>query len=206
MRHLLLSRAFRVLTGVVVGLAVAYWTLRPMLGNETSGSDGYFLATPMKAPDFTLTSQDGRRITPEDFPGKLLAVFFGYTSCPDVCPLTLSNLSRALEETEGSTDRIQVLFVTVDPERDTPERMAAYLRAFDPSFLGLTGTEDEIRSVASEFGVFFARHGDGESYTVDHTARVFVIDPQGRIPLTFPSDATPEGMAQAFSRLLKESS
>lgn len=204
MRHRQLTRVFRVVTGVVVGLAVAYWILRPTLGRAGSESDAFFLSSPLSAPSFTLTSQDGRRISPKDFPDKLVAVFFGYTSCPDVCPLTLSNLSRALGEMGDAAHRIQVLFITVDPARDTPERMGAYLHGFDPSFLGLTGTEDEIRSVASEFGVFFAKHGEGDSYTVDHTARTFVIEPQGTIPLTFPSDATPEDMAQAFTRLLRE--
>jgi protein SCO1/2 len=206
MRHRLVVRALRVVTGVVLGLGITYWVLRPTLGRTGDESEEYFLAAPLSAPSFTLTSQAGRKVGVGDFPGKLVVVFFGYTSCPDVCPLTLSNLSRVLREMGPAADRIQVLFITVDPDRDTPERLAAYLEAFDPTFVGLTGTEEEIRSVATDFGVYFAKHGEGPSYTVDHTARTYVIDPQGRIPLTFPTDATPGAMVRAFTRLLEETS
>lgn len=137
-----------------------------------------------------------------DFPGKVLVVFFGYTSCPDVCPLTLSNLTRAFGEMGENGERFQVLLITVDPDRDTPERLKRYLSNFHPSFLGLTGTEEEIRSVADGFGAHFSIASKEGDYTVDHTARTFVVDTSGRIPLTFPISATALEMARDLGRLV----
>ena len=193
-------RTFQLVTGLLLGLVVVFWILRPE--GETPYTN-YFLPEPMEAPSFSLVSHHGDRVSSRDFPGKLLAVFFGYTSCPDVCPLTLSHLGGALQQLREEGDRIQVLFVTVDPARDSPDRMASYLGAFHPSFLGLTGTEDEIQEVADAFGAFFVRNDDGENYTVDHTARTFVLDPRGRIPLSFPITATPEEMARDLAILLR---
>jgi protein SCO1/2 len=192
----LMLRAFQVVTGLLVGLAVVFWALRP---TEPS----YFLPEPMEAPSFSLVSHHGDRVSSRDFPGKLLAVFFGYTSCPDVCPLTLSHLERTLTQLKDDGERIQVLFISVDPARDSTDRMASYLSAFHPSFLGLTGTEDEIQEVADAFGAFFLRNDDGENYTVDHTARTFVLDPGGKMPLSFPITATPEEMARDLAILLR---
>ena len=97
---------------------------------------------------------------------------------------------------------MQVMLVTVDPERDTPNRLRSYLANFHPSFLALTGTEEEIRKVANGFGAFFRRAGEGQDYTVDHTARTFVLDPSGQIPLTFPVTATAQEMSRDLERLL----
>jgi protein SCO1/2 len=202
-RHFL-ARPFQLLTGVILGLAVVFWILRPGTNETEVDSGQYFLSDPLPAPIFTLTSHRGEPVSSTDFPDRLLAVFFGYTFCPDVCPLTLSHLSLAFQELGEEATRIQLLFISVDPGRDTPERLGQYLAAFNASFVGLTGTEEEIREVANAFGVFFARSGEGEDYTVDHTARTFVIDPAGRIPLTFPVTATPEEMARDFTLLLGE--
>lgn len=203
-RHSII-RALQVATGVLLGLAGVLWWLGAPFGRagEPGGPQGNYLPSPIPAPDFVLTSQNGERVSSGDFPGKALVVFFGYTSCPDVCPLTLSHLSRAFGLMDENGERIQVLFISVDPERDTPARIGTYLANFHPSFVGLTGTEDEIRSVASAFGVYFSRVGEGEGYTVDHTARSFVIDKSGEIVLTFPVSSTPEEMATDLTRLLK---
>ncbi len=189
MKQHFLARVFQLLTGVILGLAVVFLVLRP--GNIGKGMDPvqYFLSDPLQAPTFSLTSHLGEPVNSSDFGDKFLAVFFGYTFCPDVCPLTLSRFSQAFQEIGEPGDRIQFLFITVDPDRDTPERLGRYLGSFHPSFLGLTGSEEEVREVANGFGAFFARSGEGEQYTVDHTARTFVIDPSGRIPLTFPVTA-----------------
>jgi protein SCO1 len=199
----ILFRVFQALTGVLLGLVVVYFLLRPESPGTWDGQDDYFLPDPIPAPVFELTSQDGERVGSEDFPGRILAVFFGFTACPDVCPLTLSHLSRAFQEMGEDGEGVQVLLITVDPERDTPERLAQYLELFHPSFLGLTGTEEEIREVADAFGAFFVKVGEGDQYTVDHTARTYIIDTQGRIPLTFPITATPDEMARDLTRLLE---
>ncbi|MFH1764197.1 MAG: SCO family protein [Gemmatimonadota bacterium] len=199
-----LARPFQILTGVILGLAGVFWILRPGSGEPEVDPRQYFLSDPLPAPSFTLTSHRGEPVSTSDFPDRIIAVFFGYTFCPDICPLTLSHLSLAFQELGEEATRIQLLFISVDPGRDTPERLGQYLGAFHPSFLGLTGSEEGIREVANAFGAFFARSGEGDDYTVDHTARTFVIDPSGRIPLTFPVTATPEEMARDFALLLRE--
>jgi protein SCO1/2 len=197
----------QVLLGVTLGLlGVLLWLSgkRPA-ATPWEGSEDPFQNPPGVAPEFVLRSQHGTLVSSEDFPGKLLVVFFGYTFCPDVCPLTLSTLTRAFDQLGDGRERVQVILITVDPARDTAERLKSYLFGFHPSFIGLTGSEEEIRSVAHGFGAEFAKSGEGQSYTVDHTARVFVVDPDGRIPLTFPITATPEEIVRDLSRLIEAS-
>jgi protein SCO1/2 len=198
-----LIRIFQATTGVILGLVLALGLLRRGNSSAQGESDSHFLEAPLPAPEFTLTGHHGEEFHSFSSGRELLAVFFGYTFCPDVCPLTLSHLSSAFREMGEEGQRIQVLLITVDPSRDTPERLKAYLEVFHPSFLGLTGTEAEIRAVADAFGAFFSRSGEGEAYTVDHTARTFIIDRSGRIPLTFPVTATPAEMVRDLTLLLE---
>ena len=202
----LLARLFQIVTGVLLGLALVLWIMRPGGPFTADGAESYFLQEPLPAPAFALTSQRGEAVSASDFEATYLAVFFGYTSCPDVCPLTLSKLSRALGLMGESEARVQVIFISVDPERDTPDRLREYLESFHPSFLGLTGTEAELREVAGGFGAYFARSGEGDDYTVDHTARTYIVSPSGDIPLTFPITATPEEMARDLTLLLERPS
>jgi len=133
----------------------------------------------------SLPDAEGKERTLADFKGKVSVVFFGYTQCPDVCPTTMGELALIKRAMGADGDRIQAIFVTVDPERDTPEVLKAYLAAFDPSFVGLRGTPEQTAEAAREFKVFFAK-APGKtpgSYTVDHTAGSYVIDAQGRIRL-----------------------
>lgn len=199
------SRFRRLLLGGAIGLVTVLVWMRGWEPETSAGREGteYFLSSPLPAPEFSLTSHEGSPVSSRDFADEVLVVFFGYTSCPDVCPLTLSNLSRAFREMGEDAHRVQVLFITVDPARDTPERLKAYLSNFHPSFLGLTGPIEDIRSTADGFGAYFSNpRGEGD-YTVDHTARTFVVDPSGRIPLTFPVTATPEEMARDLATLLR---
>ncbi len=135
--------------------------------------------------DFTLTDHTGKTRSLSDFRGKVVVVFFGYTHCPDVCPTTLADLKVAKEQLGKDGARMQVLFVTVDPERDTRELLAAYVPAFDPSFLGLYGDGAATVRIAKEFKVFYqkAPGRTPDNYTVDHTAGSYVFDPQGRLRL-----------------------
>ncbi len=203
MNHHLMARFFQILTGVLLGLAVVFWVLRGSGGGGAADTSAYFLPDPIPAPDFTLMSQDGHAVASASLRDRIVVVFFGYTFCPDVCPLTLSKLADAFREMGEEGERIQVYLVTVDPARDTPARLAGYLAAFHPSFRGLTGTEAEIREVADAFGAYFARSGEGQDYMVDHTARAFVLDPSGLIPLTFPVTATAREMARDLTRLME---
>src|SRR3989440_9813776 len=135
--------------------------------------------------DFTLVDHTGRTRTLADFRGKAVVMFFGYTHCPDVCPTTMAELKTVKEQLGEDGKRLQVLFVTVDPERDTQKLLANYVPAFDPSFLGLYGDSAATARVAKDFRVFYQKSPGKtpDSYTVDHTAGSYVFDPQGRLRL-----------------------
>src|SRR5438105_1333871 len=127
-----------------------------------------------------LPDTSGRVRHLEDFRGKAVVLFFGFTHCPDVCPTTLADLASAMKALGPDAERVQVLFVTVDPERDTPGELAQYVRAFDPRFLALRGDLAATQRVAKDFKIYFEKRKQGDSYTVDHSAQSYVIDPQGR--------------------------
>ncbi|CAG4888216.1 SCO family protein [Paraburkholderia gardini] len=137
--------------------------------------------------DFSLPDTSGKMRTMADFKGKVVVLFFGYTHCPDVCPTTMAELSQALQQL-GPKDaqRVQVLFVTVDPERDTPELLAQYVPAFNPAFIGLRPANDaQLVKVAKDFRVYYAKvpGKTPDSYTMDHTAASYVFDPDGKLRL-----------------------
>ncbi|MFO1362907.1 MAG: SCO family protein [Burkholderiales bacterium] len=135
--------------------------------------------------EFALTDHTGKARTLADFKGKVVALFFGYTHCPDVCPTTLAELKLVKERLGPDGDRFQVLFVTVDPERDTPALLAKYVPAFDPTFLGLRGDAEATAKTAKEFKVFYQKAPGTapDNYSMDHTAATFIYDPQGRLRL-----------------------
>ena len=133
----------------------------------------------------SLTDPNGTPRSLQDFRGKVVVLFFGYTHCPDVCPTTLAEMAQVMKKLGAEADRVQVLFVTVDPERDTPVVLSRYVPAFDPRFLGLYGDADATRRAAKEFKVFYeAKKGEAPGeYTVDHSAGSYVLDTTGRLRL-----------------------
>ena len=135
--------------------------------------------------DFRLTDHTGKPRTLADYRGKAVVLFFGYTQCPDVCPTTLSELAEAMKRLGPDADRVQVLFVTIDPERDTPELLAHYVPAFDPRFVGLYGDAAATARTAKEFKVLYQKQPGPTpaTYTMDHSAGTFIFDPQGRLRL-----------------------
>lgn len=137
---------------------------------------------------FQLIDHDGNTRTLADFRGKVLVVFFGFTHCPDVCPTTLAELAQARKQLGEQGERVQVVMITVDPERDTPAVLKQYVTALDPTFLGLTGTPEAVAVTAKEFKVFYQKSAGAtpESYSVDHSSGTFVFDPQGRVRLLVP--------------------
>ncbi len=154
-----------------------------------------------------LTDHTGRRRTLADFRGKVVAVFFGYTHCPDVCPTTLGDLKVARQQL-GAEDaqQVQVLFVTVDPERDTQQALSQYVPAFDASFLGLRGTPEELKTLAGQMKFFYARANQtGSDYTMDHQAAVYLFDRQGRIRVLETNVAGPATLVEDMRKLLRES-
>jgi protein SCO1/2 len=135
--------------------------------------------------DFALTDHHGKAVTLADYRGKAVVLFFGYTHCPDVCPTTLSELAAAMEKLGPAAKDVQVLFVTVDPARDTPALLGQYVPAFNPSFVGLYGDAAALERTAKEFRVLYQKQEGQtpESYTMDHSAGTFVFDPKGRLRL-----------------------
>ena len=135
--------------------------------------------------ELALSDADGKARTLADFKGKVTLVFFGYTQCPDVCPTTLAELAAVKRELGADGEHVQGVFVSVDPERDTPQILKAYMASFDPGFVALRGTPEQTQAAAREFKVFFAKvPGKSEgSYTVDHTAGTYIFDAQGRLRL-----------------------
>ena len=159
------------------------------------------------APDFELTQADGTSFRLSEKRGEIVLLFFGYTSCPDVCPTTLAELNQTLEKLgEDAANRVQVIFVTVDPDRDTPERTQEYVNHFNTSFIGLSGTEAELTTVWDDYGVF-REIVDGTSaagYIVNHTARVTLIDGDGNLRVSFNFDTPVEDIVYDLKLILKE--
>jgi protein SCO1 len=155
--------------------------------------------------DLTLVDHTGKTRTLADFRGKAVAVFFGYTHCPDVCPTTLAELKMVKEQLGPDGERLQVLFVTVDPERDTQDVLARYVPAFDPTFIGLRGDAAATAKVAKDFKVFYQKvpGSKPDNYTVDHTAGSYVFDPQGRLRL-FARQGSPANLASDVRILLRQ--
>jgi protein SCO1/2 len=135
------------------------------------------------AKDFALTDHTGKPRTMADFKGKVVVMFFGYTQCPDVCPTTMAEMTEVLKQLGPQADQVQVLFVTVDPERDTQQLLAQYVPAFDKRFIGLYGTPEQTAAVAKEFKVMYNKVPAAGSYTVDHTAASYVFDKDGKLRL-----------------------
>ena len=151
-----------------------------------------------------LVDHNGKPRTLQDFAGKAVVVFFGFTQCPDVCPTSLAELSQAMKQLGPDADRVQVLLVTVDPERDTPEILKQYVTTFDPRFLGLTGTPEQIKQAAASFKAYYAKvpTQDGANYTMDHTAAFYLFDGKGESRVLATNTAGAEALAHDIKALL----
>lgn len=156
------------------------------------------------ANTLNLTDHTGKQRTLEDFKGKVVVLFFGYTHCPDVCPTTMADIAKAMKLLGKQADEVQVLFVTVDPERDTQEVLAQYVPSFDPRFLGLHGTPEQIAETAKNFKIFYTKvQEEGRSgYTIDHSAGVYVFDKQGNVRTYVKYGQKPEEIANDLKLLL----
>jgi protein SCO1 len=184
-----------------IGLLVALGGCR----QKTYSYHGETVEPTAPAAGFTLTGPDGKALSLSDFRGKLVVLYFGYTSCPDVCPTTMAALAQAMRDLGAQADGIQVLMVTVDPQRDTPDRLNSYVTAFDPRFIGLSGTSDQIAGAAKAFGVVYQVHpgSSAANYLVDHTATTTVLDKDGRIRLIWPYGTPPEELTADLNKLLR---
>jgi Uncharacterized protein SCO1/SenC/PrrC, involved in biogenesis of respiratory and photosynthetic systems len=166
---------------------------------------GWLLDPPAEAPNIELVDQYGNPFRLSEHRGNVVVLFFGYTNCPDVCPATLAYYTQVKRELGELADRVRFVFVTVDPEYDTPERLERYISRFDPSFYGLWGTPEQIREIAAEYGVYVEKVEAEESpvgYWVNHTSFSFVIDPDGNWRLAHPFGTHPQDIAADLRRLL----
>jgi protein SCO1/2 len=152
---------------------------------------------------YALTDQDGKPRASSDFAGKYQLIYFGYTFCPDVCPTTLALMGAALDRLGPTQDRIVPVFITIDPERDTPEVLKKYVAAFGPRFVGLTGTPDEIAKVEKEYRVY-AKKGPVENgtYAMDHSSVIYLMGPDGKLASFYDEATTPEDLAQKIKAKL----
>ena len=147
--------------------------------------------------DFTLVDTSGRTFTQDDLKGRWNIVFFGFTFCPDVCPTTLDTLGRTLDLLGADRDTVRIVFVSVDPERDTPAKMAAYLAnpAFPKGVVGLTGSPEQVAVAAKAYKVFYQKEGEGEAYLINHSSISYLMDPSGRFARVLPYGMSPEDLA-----------
>jgi len=154
---------------------------------------------------FELTNQDGKRVKSADFAGKYMLVVFGYTYCPDICPSELQVVSAALDELGPAAERIQPVFVTVDPSRDTPEVMKDYVANFHPGFVGLTGSEDDVAGIAKAYRVYYRKvdpTGPDIPYLMDHTTLVYLMGPDGDYVTHFAYGTNVAGMVEGLRKAL----
>lgn len=156
------------------------------------------------ARDFKLTDHNGQTRTLADFRGKAVAVFFGYTHCPDVCPTTLSDFAAALKQIGPLAEQVQVIFVTVDPQRDTPELLKLFVPAFHPSFLGMYTDAESLKQLANEFKVVYQKSSvkAADDYLIDHSAGTYVYDAKGNLRLLMPYGSSPDAIANDLKALL----
>jgi len=178
----------------------------PIAANETAEPSATELIegllsgrAPVGGP-FELTDQTGHRRTDADFQGKLIVIYFGYTYCPDVCPTELQSISLALDKLGAAADTVQPLFITVDPGRDTPTRLADFVSSFHPRLIGLTGSLAEIRKTAIAYRTFFAKNGatTADQYSVDHTGFIYLLGKDGRYLGFLPPSLSPDAIADAI--------
>lgn len=169
---------------VLAGLIATYLVLGPDREYTFQGS---LIEPAVPAPQFELTDMDGNPFHLSQLEDQVVVMFFGYTSCPDVCPVTLTEFLQIRSNLGQAAEKVSFVFVTVDPERDTPQRMRKYLTNFDPEIIGLTGERSELEPVWADYGVYQARAegSSDDNYLVDHSSRVYVIDHDGNLRLTY---------------------
>ena len=184
-----------------LGIVLAAW----LSFNQKHTYQGVLIDPPARAADFTLTDQNGNPFQLSEQRGKIVLLLFGYTNCPDVCPITLAEFKKIKAALGDQADSVRFVLITTDPERDTRERMQTYLAAFDPDFIGLTGETSALEAIWKSYGVFVESEADHHSadYTVDHSARTYLIDLQGNWRLNYPFGMETEKISQDILQLLQ---
>jgi protein SCO1 len=190
--------------GLVIAVAVRLWPSSDVHTVKTLDKD--VTGAALIGGPFTLTDQHGTKTSDSNFRGRLMLVYFGYSFCPDVCPTDLAAISTAIDLLGLSGDAVQPIFITIDPERDTVQRLAEYASLFHPRLIALTGTSDEIRQVTSEYRVYFEKSGTGPNYQVNHSDIIYLMGRDGRFITHFGQGTAPEQIADAIRKHLGQGS
>ncbi|MEJ2516529.1 MAG: SCO family protein [Methyloceanibacter sp.] len=199
-RRLLLVIVASFLLGSLIGVGALMLNQESPNKNRVITSGQALIGGP-----FELVGKDGKTVTDKDFRGRYMLVFFGFTHCPDICPAELQVMSAALDDLGDKADQVVPVFITVDPERDTPELVTAYVENFGPNFVGLTGSLEAVDKAAKAYRVTyqkFQEEGAGDNYSVDHSALVYLMGPDGKFVTHFPYGTSPEKMADTLRRYL----
>jgi protein SCO1/2 len=202
--QLVRSRGFAIAASAVVALVVigaATWLFLAPASRSMAGGEA------LVGGPFTLIDQHGEQVTEQDFAGRYMLIYFGYTYCPDFCPMSLSNMTRAMDLLPPeAAEQVVPIFITVDPERDTVAQLAEYAPLFHPRLVGLTGSAAAIKQAAQAYRVYFAKSGDGDSdaYLMDHSTFIYLMGPDGAYVRHFAHSATPEEMAAAIEAAIAE--
>jgi protein SCO1 len=199
-------RLAQVLAGSFLGLFVALLIVRGRASAGPAPGEEFLLPSPLPAPDFELVSSTGQPTRLSELTGgRTVVLFFGYTNCPDICPITLSAIGRARQLMGRDGDKVLGVMVSVDPERDTPQVLGEYMKRFPPGLVGLTGSQDQIAAAMKGYlaSAEHAQHGGAtDPYMVSHTGRSFVVH-DGGVPMTFPPDAGAQAIADGLTLLLR---
>jgi len=197
------SRRFVLAAVLLGGLVILGAALLALAHRDTPrGAAGTLLASAIGGP-FRLVDQNGKTVTDADLKGKWSLVYFGYTHCPDACPTALNDIAIALDQLGPKREAVRSVFITVDPERDTPEVLKDYVASFDAPILALSGSPEEIARAAKAYRVYYAKHPEpGGDYSMDHSSVIYVMDPEGRFTASFTHQSTPEEIAERLKKLL----
>jgi protein SCO1 len=188
-------KKLRLVVGVTLA-ALSLWAIGSLVAGEPVTIGG----------PFTLRTPDGTTVTDQTYRGKWLLVYFGYTFCPNTCPAVLMDISLVLARLDGQADAVQPLFITVDPQRDTPDVLRQYTRSIDPRIIGLTGDAQQIAAVAQAYGAYYTTRKVGpgaDDYLIDHSSYVYLMDPAGRFAHGFEAETPPDRMAQEVRELMR---
>ena len=186
---------------ILIGWGVILFTI---LDNK-SKSDFYGSVYEIDAPEFTLTDHNGSEVSLADFDDKIVLLFFGYTNCPDICPMTLSVANNTVDKLGNKAKDVQVVFISVDPERDTQEKLKGYMTYFNDDFVGLTGNPEEIKEVADDYNVVYSKEevDSASGYLIGHTSSILLIKPNGKIFLRYSqSNMDPDSIADDIEKIL----
>jgi protein SCO1/2 len=198
------SRRFILAAAMLGGLVIlGAGVLLALAQRDTPrGAAGTLLASAIGG-SFRLVDQNGNTVTDADLKGKWSLVYFGYTHCPDACPTALNDIAIALDQLGPKREAVRAVFITVDPERDTPEVLKEYVTSFDAPILALSGSPEEIARAAKAYRVYYAKHPEpGGDYSMDHSSVIYVMDPEGRFTASFTHQSTPEEIAERLKKLL----